>query len=385
MLCEKNPEDIVLMVDARTMGSQPSGIGMYLYNFLKEIVKEKKIRVILVSDVDTSQEMQDMKSRGVEILLYGKKIFRSAGVFFYFHFVRKMAKKMQPDLFWEPNILIPLPMSGYKGKIILTIHDIFPITTPENYGMIYRIYFRLLLNQSIKQSDLILYDSDFSKKETEQYSKMAKDKKNFLTYVIIPKTQTFENWDQDTEDFFLYVGYLCKRKGTDTLIKAYREYAHKGGSKKLYLAGGVSDNEVLELLEETNALLESQDKEKITYLGYISKDEKQTYIANCACFLFPSRAEGFGMPIIEVMEYYRPIIASNLSIFEELIGNVITYYNRNDDIESEATELAQKMLEFENCENEMKCIDRDAYDSVMEQYLPEELGEKLIKCLFELI
>ena len=385
MLCEKNPEDIVLMVDARTMGSQPSGIGMYLYNFLKEIVKEKKIRVILVSDVDTSQEMQDMKSRGVEILLYGKKIFRSAGVFFYFNFVRKMAKKMQPDLFWEPNILIPIPMSGYKGKIILTIHDIFPITTPENYGMIYRIYFRLLLNQSIKQSDLILYDSDFSKKETEQYSKMAKDKKNFLTYVIIPKTQTFENWNQDTEDFFLYVGYLCKRKGTDTLIKAYREYAHKGGSKKLYLAGGVSDNEVLELLEETNALLESQDKEKITYLGYISKDEKQTYISNCACFLFPSRAEGFGMPIIEVMEYYRPIIASDLSIFEELIGNVITYYNRNDDIEREATELAQKMLEFDNCENEMKCIDRDAYDSVIEQYLPEELGEKLIKYLFELI
>lgn len=377
---------MILMVDARTMGSQPSGIGMYLYNFLKEIVKVPEIRLVLVSDVATSSEILDMKERGVEILLYGKKVFRSGGVFAYFNYVRKQAKKYQPDLFWEPNILIPLPMHGYHGKIVLTIHDIFPITAADNYGIIYQIYFRFLLNKSIKQADLILYDSDFSKKETEKYSKPARKKKNFLTYVIINKEQKSElNQSNFDNDYFLYVGYLGKRKGTDILIKAYEAYVQMGGCRKLYLAGGVNDQSVIDLLEETNAKLQGANKATIEYFGYVSKERKAELIENCACFLFPSRAEGFGMPIIEVMEYYRPIIASNLSIFEELIGNVITYYNRNDDIESEATELAQKMLEFDNCENEMKCIDRDAYDSVMEQYLPEELGEKLIKCLFELI
>lgn len=382
MLCEKNPEDIVLMVDARTMGSQPSGIGMYLYNFLKEIVKEKKIRVILVSDVDTSQEMQDMKSQGVEILLYGKKIFRSAGVFFYFNFVRKMAKKIQPDLFWEPNILIPLPMSGYKGKIILTIHDIFPITTPENYGMIYRIYFRLLLNQSIKQSDLILYDSKFSKEETEHYSKVAKKKKKFLTYVIINKERKSElHQSNGDDDYFLYVGYLGKRKGTDILIKAYEAYAQMGGCRKLYLAGGVNDQSVIDLLEETNVKLKGANKATIEYLGYVSKERKAELIENCACFLFPSRAEGFGMPIIEVMEYYRPVIASDLEIFKELIGDTIGYYQHSDNITLDVGNLAKAMYQFVGGQQ----IDSTIYDEVIDRYRAEKLGSPMIQCLLDVV
>lgn len=373
---------MILMVDARTMGSQPSGIGMYLYNFLKEIVKVPEIRLVLVSDVATSSEILDMKERGVEILLYGKKVFRSGGVFAYFNYVRKQAKKYQPDLFWEPNILIPLPMHGYHGKIVLTIHDIFPITAAENYGIIYRIYFRFLLNKSIKQADLILYDSDFSKKETEKYSKPARKKKNFLTYVIINKEQKSElNQSNFDNDYFLYVGYLGKRKGTDILIRAYESYVQMGGCRKLYLAGGVNDQSVIDLLEETNAKLKGANKATIEYLGYISKERKAELIENCACFLFPSRAEGFGMPIIEVMEYYRPVIASDLEIFKELIGDTIGYYQHSDDIALDVDNLAKAMYQFDDGQQ----IDSTVYDEVIDRYRAEKLGLPMIQCLLDAV
>lgn len=382
---ETNPKAIALMVDARTMGSRPSGIGMYLYNFLKEIVKDSRIRLILISDVDTSPEIQDIKNNNVEIYLYGKKVFRSIGVFRYFDYVRKIVKKIQPDLFWEPNILLPLPLKGYGGKVILTIHDIFPITTPKNYSFIYRIYFRFLLNKSIKQTDIILYDSDFSRKETEKYSKLAMTKENFLTYVIINQMQGENLQTGQEQDYYLYVGYLGRRKGTDILIDAYKKYICKGGDKQLYLAGGVSNHEMLKLIKEINLFLEAKGKGKIIYLGYVSAEDKQKYIRNCSCFLFPSRAEGFGMPIIEVMAYYKPVIASDLEIFKELIGDTIYYYHREKLDEQEAEQLAKKMIEFDLWETEKKLVDKEKYNLVIKKYLPETLGKRFINYLFRSI
>lgn len=408
-----------LMVDARTLGDSPSGIGLYLYSFLKEIVKEPSIKLYLLSDVDTSSEIQDIKAQGAKIILYGKKTFRSAGVFAYFRFVRQMLIQYQPDLFLEPNNLIPLPMIGFKGKTVLVIHDIFPITAPDHYGIVYQMYFRFFIKKSIRQSDLILYNSEHSRKETEAYYPRAKKVKNLVTYIIFDKPKSLEIQESEDKDYFLYLGNLAKRKGTDILIKAYEKYVIGGGRRKLYLAGGINDEELLTLVEETNIQIQgivkasrqfvsgnmnesrqivsdnivsenateksaANENEMITYLGYISNQKKSQYIANCACFLFPSRAEGFGMPIIEVMEYYRPVIASNLEIFKEIIGDAITYYPRSEDLDTETTALANAMLSFDRLDDASKQVDKKAYEDVVKRYLPEVLGKRMINSLLEL-
>ena len=129
-----------IAVDARTMGSIPSGIGMYTYNFLCEFAKYPELELILISDVDTSEQMQEMKNLGIPVYLYGKQVFRSAEVFRYFTFVKRILNKIQPDIFWEPNNLLPKKIAGYRGKIVLTVHDIFPVTTPQYFGFVYPNY-----------------------------------------------------------------------------------------------------------------------------------------------------------------------------------------------------------------------------------------------------
>ena len=56
-----------IAVDARTMGSSPSGIGMYTYNFLCEFAKDSETELILISDVDISEQMQEMKKLGIPV------------------------------------------------------------------------------------------------------------------------------------------------------------------------------------------------------------------------------------------------------------------------------------------------------------------------------
>ena len=53
-----------ILIDARSMGTKPSGIGMYIYNFAKELVKEPDMEIHLLSDIATSNEMQAMEQAG---------------------------------------------------------------------------------------------------------------------------------------------------------------------------------------------------------------------------------------------------------------------------------------------------------------------------------
>ena len=53
-----------ILIDARSMGTKPSGIGMYIYNFAKELVKEPDMEIHLLSDVATSNEMRMEQSAG---------------------------------------------------------------------------------------------------------------------------------------------------------------------------------------------------------------------------------------------------------------------------------------------------------------------------------
>ena len=376
-----------IAVDARTMGSIPSGIGMYTYNFLCEFAKYPELELILISDVDTSEQMQEMKNLGIPVYLYGKQVFRSAEVFRYFAFVKRILNKIQPDIFWEPNNLLPKKMAGYRGKIVLTVHDIFPVTTPQYFGFVYRMYFRIMLRRSLNTVDVILYDSNFSKKEVETIYPFTRKKQHFLSYVIIKshdQTESEKNGEDKEDDknkettkqeclkepYFLYIGNIEQRKGCDLLLKAYERYRMEGGHFRLLLGGAIKGKGMKEILDAAMKQIP-----QIEYLGYVSDEQKATYIKGCEAFLFPSKAEGFGMPLIEVMEYGKPVIARELPIFRELIGNCICYFKINEDEEKEISEFVELMC---TAQKKDVTVDEDAYRQTLNRYNAAILGNKLV-------
>lgn len=368
-----------IAVDVRTMGSRPSGIGMYIFNFLCELSGYPDLELILISDVDTSEQMKEMKKRNIPVYLYGKKVFRSVGVFGYFSFVQRTLLEIRPDFFWEPNNLLPKKLKDFGGKTILTVHDIFPISTPQYFGRLYRIYFRVMFGRSLKEADAVLYDSEFSRQEVEHIYPYAKNKNTFLSYVIIRqhdnKPEDLSKLTSDTP-YFLYVGNIEQRKGSDLLLKAYEKYYEEGGRNRLIMGGGIKDDNL-------KAMIEASRKRtgNVEYAGYLSDEQKAAYICGCCAFIFPTKAEGFGMPIIEVMEYNRPIIARRLPIFGELIGDCIGYFDIDEDEKKEIESLSQLMHQAEAGKAE---VDVGAYQKTLDRYGAGVLGTKLADYLREL-
>lgn len=361
-----------IVIDARALGSSPSGVGIYAFNYLKELVNTEH-KIILLTDVETSEEMAYMRERNIEIISYGAKVYRSAQIFKYFSFVKRTLCEIQPEIFWEPNILIPSKLAGYRGKVMITIHDMFPVAQVQYFGWKYGTYFRVLLKRTIKRTDIVLYNSAETKDESEHYFPELGTKKNHILYVIVPRIELSDRTKEcegcrniQGQEYFLYLGNMEKRKGVDLLLDAYIRYRQNGGTKALVLAGKSREKDI----DEKIAVMVSCC-DKIFYFGYVSDEEKQYLYQNCFCFLFPSMAEGFGICVLEAMNYYKPIIASDLSIFREIVGGYINYFPLEGGRVAQIKNLSQKML------HSLGQVDHEGYDEVMTRYVPGKLGRQM--------
>lgn len=362
-----------LAIDARTMGSRPSGIGMYLFNFLTELIKYEDVEISLITDVDTSEHMKYFRDKKVSIHPMGQAIYQSGGVYKYFAHVQRALDEIKPDIFWEVNNIIPVKLKG-AFKTVVTIHDVMPMTHTWCYGQIYKFYFANAMKKTLKQADAVIYDSALSKEITQRYFKAAKKVKDTVGYVIIKPALQLPPVKDD--DYFFYVGNIEMRKGIDVLIDAYELYRRNGGTKKLVLAGKMVDAEKLDqLICEASSQVGG-----ITYHNYVDEEKKAKLFAECSCFIFPTRAEGFGMPVIEAMQYEKPVIATDLDIFREVIGDGVNYFKMDGLSTGEAvTNLCRAM------ENYNSQVDTEGYKNILAKYEGGKLAQELYDFLKDVV
>lgn len=337
-----------MLVDLRKLSQNPSGIGIYAYNFVKGLMKVKELELFGVTDVLLSDEINELNEEGLKIISYNKKVDKNIEVFKYFDFINCIMKKENPEIFWEPNQIISknLKKSNPKIKIMVTIHDIFPITTPKYYSLKYRIYFKYFLKKSIHNSDYIIYVSNFTKNETNKYFKESLNKKNFISYNIVNKPRY--EFEVNDGNYFLYIGNIEKRKGVHVLLEAYKKYLDDGGDKLLKIAGSMRDKEIQNRM---NDLIEKYPN-KIEYLGYINDEIKWKLLYNCSAFVFPSYAEGFGIPPVEALIIGKPVILSNLEIFKEICCENNNFFDLEDNLDITCRNLEFLMKNFLNQHHE---------------------------------
>lgn len=351
-----------ILIDARPLGARPSGIGMYIYHFAKGLAAYAHIEPALATDVKESAELRELEERyRIPVYPYGRKVSKGPAVWRYCRYLQSLIHQIKPDIFWEANNLLPVSIKNPYGKYAVTIHDVFPITMPEQYGQIYPRYFQYGIRKTIAGCDGILYNSVNSMKQTEALFPQAKVKRPFQSYIAVPPIPAM---DRQRKDYFFYVGNLERRKGMDLLLNAYSQYRKAGGTRELYLAGNIRGKDIRDQIERAE-----QETGSVHYLGYLSKAERDVRYQECGCFLFPSRAEGFGIPVIEALSCGTDVIASDLPVFRELAGNAVAYFEPHAVYEQAAENLAQAMLHFKAA----GAAQRTAYQKAAERYAPEAL------------
>lgn len=68
----------------------------------------------------------------------------------------------------------------------------------------------------------------------------------------------------------------------------------------------------------------------IKYVGYISDNENLSLILNCKALLCPSKYEGFGLTPLEAISLEKPVVLSNIPVFQEIYGDIATFFDPDD-------------------------------------------------------
>lgn len=130
----------------------------------------------------------------------------------------------------------------------------------------------------------------------------------------------------------------------------------KGNDLRLVIAGNRSSYE--------NRIMEEAAKygvqDRVSIVGPVTDAVKYWYIKNCTAFLFPSVAEGFGLPVIEAMYYQKPIFLSDRASLPEIGGNHVFYFDHNFDPDAMSAQLRRGIEIFSRGGVDMELMKRHA-------------------------
>lgn len=229
----------------------------------------------------------------------------------------------RPDIVHSNNFWCPTQLSS--SRLIYTLYDLGFAFNPNWTSETNRVgCFDGVFRASIK-SDWIVAISEFSR---SHYLNLFPHFPQSRIRVIYPcsrftdiKLKGIRPKDAEmllSENFWLSVGTIEPRKNYDKLIHAYARYLSLGGNPiPLVIAGGNGwlMNDFVHRIDDLGL------KNHIKILGYVSDENLIWLYSNCYANLYPSLFEGFGLPVLEGMQFGSPVLASNSSSIPEVAGD----------------------------------------------------------------
>ena len=212
-------------------------------------------------------------------------------------------------------------------KIVLTIHDLNALHEGQPESIQQK---SLAHTQSlIDQSDAIVCVSEFTKNDVLANCSIG-DKP---IHVIHNGVSKLPNASGDvvtykpTREFLLGIGYVNQKKNFHVLLPLLQS----NSDLELIIIGHHDDPNYVNQIR--NQAQRMGIEKRLHLLGTVSEEDKIWYLRNCKAMLHPSLAEGFGLPVIEAMQFGKPVFLSPLTSLPEVGGEAAFYFssfNSND-------------------------------------------------------
>lgn len=115
------------------------------------------------------------------------------------------------------------------------------------------------------------------------------------------------------ENYLLYIGNIEPRKNIEELVKAMAHPSIRALRLPLVIAGKPAWN----YDKSMAAITTSPD---VIYLGFVSDADRTALMQQCKLFIFPSRYEGFGFPVLEAMAAGAPVLTTDRGALRDISG-----------------------------------------------------------------
>jgi glycosyltransferase involved in cell wall biosynthesis len=201
-------------------------------------------------------------------------------------------------------------------KEIVTIHDILFYDFPQYFPYSYRISKNILYHKSAKRTDLLFTVSEYSRQAISKNYKIDRNKiyitpnavsEDFYTNSVTSELFEIKN-KYNFDKYILYVSRIEPRKNHINLAKAYIKTGLWEENIKLVFAGKVSISDKKYHYFYNSLKKELQDT--IIHIPQLSHSELLSIYKGASLFVYPSIAEGFGIPPLEAAASGVPCLCS---------------------------------------------------------------------------
>jgi glycosyltransferase involved in cell wall biosynthesis len=236
-----------------------------------------------------------------------------------------------PGYVWEQIVLPQYLRGGLLSlcnmgplavrKQIVCIHDVNTRIVPESYSFLFRAAYRLLQPPLGRRAACIATVSGFSRDNIARLGIAPAD-----NIAMIPDGHEHVlEWNADLSalngaglprPFVLLVGSKAPHKNVAILYSIAGDLKARGFN--VIVAGGGDVNVYA-------AMRVHELPENVRHLGRVGDDDLAFLYQNALCLVFPSRTEGFGLPVLEAMALGCPVISSDAASLPEVCGDAALY------------------------------------------------------------
>lgn len=321
-----------ILIDARLMRINKNGPSSYAKNVLLNLAKLDKCNnyTLLVNE----EYSNFINAKNFHVISTDIKPYRLRE-----HWtVPNLFKGKQFDLFhcmqFIPPIFINYPT-------ILTVYDTMHMEKSfwDDSGIrrLMGSYVRLISKISIKKSVGIVTISHYS---ANQISKVFGYDIESIYPIHLGVNHQYFNRNRNVDSLYsmqkwgiknpyiLCIGNMRPYKNIDILINAFSQLVSEGiRDVSLVLAGKASDED---MFQKQNIVSSLGLGDKTIFIKNINEGDLVALMGGASIFVFPSKNEGFGLPLIEAMATGAPCIASDIEVFREVCGDSVLYFQPHD-------------------------------------------------------
>jgi glycosyltransferase involved in cell wall biosynthesis len=312
----------------------PGGIGRYAEELTRALIETAPVGASVAGIVSASPDDQYAKlaEKLPELTeLYKSPLARRELSLAWQHGFTVLPGK---GMVHATSMLAPLyrhdRVNDRENQTAITIHDVVPWTHPETLTPRGVRWHKAMAARAYKYADAVVVDTHAVAQQLSEYFNFG-DRVRVVSAAVGSALKVPDDADERAarldlpERYLLAVGTLEPRKGIEPLIRSLA--LPQTDDVPLLIVGpeGWGDIDVASIAHSAGLA-----QTRVRTLGYLSDRDLATALSRATAFLFPSLAEGFGLPVLEAMSLGTPVIHSDDAAVMEVASDAGISVERDD-------------------------------------------------------
>lgn len=303
-----------LLVDCLVVKRGQAGLRSYAEGLVAAMSARTDVTVVVLASVDAGVDW-GRAAEVVEVDVGANGALQRAA--WRGRHLRKVVRSTQTDA-----VLTVSPEWAPAGvPTAIVVHDLGPAIAPGLYGRERALRYAFTLKRSVDRASAVIADSAATKLDLVRWVGPQAERKVHVVR-LAPRAVPVDieappPFDPPTS-FALYVGAHLPHKNVSIILDLYSRGV-PGLPERLVCVGPDYSG------EKAAQLAPHLGSEWLVSPGFVTAEELAGFYRHASVVLVPSLFEGFGLPVLEALQFGCPVVATRLAVFEEVAGDAPYY------------------------------------------------------------